>query len=71
MILYTPLPYEMIYPTDTGDYEKLKEVNFDGIPLLVELTDDYSCRVIRVLSSDPAHFLNSRYTPGNKIPFFE
>lgn len=70
MILYTLMPHELIFESDMNKlFEKQKEVTFDGIPLLVEMTDDNAYRIIRILSSDPAHFLDPRCTPGNKISF--
>ncbi|PLR77693.1 ribonuclease [Bacillus sp. V3-13] len=69
MILYTMIPEEMIFPPERDVHSKQKLINFDGIPLMVELVDDQSYRVIRVLSSDPQHFLDARCSPGAKISF--
>ncbi|PLR84269.1 ribonuclease [Bacillus canaveralius] len=69
MILYTMMPEELIFPAEGDVYSKQKLINLDGIPLMVELDDDQSYRVIRVLSSDPQHFMDSRCTPGAKISF--
>ncbi|HLO12381.1 MAG TPA: YlzJ-like family protein [Pseudoneobacillus sp.] len=67
MILYTMMPYELIYPTDTAEYDKQMMVQYDGIPLLVEQLEDNSYQVLRIMSSDPKHFLDNRYFPGSKI----
>ena len=69
MILYTMMPQELIYQTDIQDYERVTQINYDGIPLVVEKTDDYNYRVLRVLSTDPKHYLDSRCTPGSMISF--
>lgn len=70
MILYTMMPEELIFPTNELDYGKQIIIHYDGIPLLVEQMGDQSYQVIRVMSSDPNHFLDSRCTPGTKISLF-
>ncbi|MDF2859260.1 MAG: ribonuclease, partial [Neobacillus sp.] len=40
---------------------------FQGVPLLVEYSDQQNVQVIRVLSSDPQHFLDEQICPGAKI----
>lgn len=67
MILYTMMPHELIYPNDEYDFGKQMEITHDGIPLMVERTEDADYRIIRILSSNPAHYLDSRYMPGAKI----
>ncbi|MDQ0156756.1 YlzJ-like family protein [Robertmurraya andreesenii] len=69
MILYTMMPHDLIFPTDENDYGKQLTVTYDGIPLMVEKTENAEYRVIRVLSSDPNHFLHQKYAPGSKISF--
>lgn len=68
MTLYTIMPQELIFQMDASEFERQKQVMYDGIPLIVELTKDPAYRVIRVLSSDPDHYLDSRFTPGSIIP---
>lgn len=67
MILYTMMPQELIYPCDESEFGKHSEVVFNGIPLMVEKTEDNQYRVVRVMSTDPAHFLDSRCIPGANI----
>jgi hypothetical protein len=63
------MPQELVYPTEPSEMEKHKVVSYDGIPLLVEMGEDHCYQVIRVLSSDPSHYLDSRCIPGAKIPY--
>lgn len=70
MILYTMMPQELIFPTDELEFGKQMMIQYDGIPLLVEENIDQSYQVIRILSSDPQHYLDSRCTPGSKISLF-
>jgi hypothetical protein len=70
VILYTMMPQELIFPTDELEFSKQMMIEYDGIPLLVEDNMDQTYQVIRILSSDPKHYLDSRYTPGSKISIF-
>jgi hypothetical protein len=70
MILYTMMPQELIYPTNDQDYSKPIMIQYEGIPLLVEQSTDNCYQVIRIMSSDPSHFLDSRCSPGTKISLF-
>jgi YlzJ-like protein len=70
MILYTMMPHDLIFASENQEFAKQRTIAFEGIPLLVELEDDHSFRIVRNLSSDPNHFLDSRFYPGEKISFF-
>lgn len=69
MILYTMMPQELIFPIETDSVTKQQTLTYQGIPLLVELIDQQNVQIIRVLSSDPQHFLDERVSPGTKISF--
>lgn len=69
MTLYTMMPHELIFPQEVGAAPKQQMINYQGIPLLVEFTDQQNVQVIRVLSSDPQHYLDERICPGAKISF--
>ncbi|WP_066364915.1 YlzJ-like family protein [Neobacillus fumarioli] len=67
MILYTMMPHELIFPYDEDCYGKQKMVTYQGIPLLVEVVDEENFHVLRILSSDPQHYLHDQIYPGAKI----
>lgn len=67
MILYTMMPQELIFQTESTEFSRHLEINYNGIPLMVERTDDQGYKVIRVLSSNPDHYLDSRFMPGSII----
>ncbi|MCM3765708.1 MULTISPECIES: YlzJ-like family protein [Bacillaceae] len=69
MILYTMMPQELIFPYETDSLANQQTVSYQGVPLLVEAVDGQHAQVIRVLSSDPQHFLNEQICPGTKISF--
>lgn len=69
MILYTMMPNELIFPPEADSFQQQKMISYQGIPLLVEQTDPQNVQVVRILSSDPQHFLDDRICPGAKISF--
>ncbi|WP_064093657.1 YlzJ-like family protein [Rossellomorea aquimaris] len=66
MILYTTVPYDLIFQSDAKAYNAQMVMEHNGIPLLVQ-QEENKYRVIRVMSSDPAHFLNDSVCPGEFI----
>jgi hypothetical protein len=69
MILYTMMPPELIFPYQTESPSTQQMVSYQGIPLLVELIDGQNAQVIRILSTDPQHYLDNQICPGAKISF--
>jgi hypothetical protein len=67
VILYTMMPQELIYPNDADAFSKQQTVTFQGVSLIVEQTDSQNVQVVRILSSDPQHYLDERICPGAKI----
>lgn len=67
MILYTMMPQELIFPTQESEFGQQMEVTYDGVPVMVEQTEDHYYQIIRVISSNPDHFLDPKYTPGTKF----
>ncbi|WP_028399038.1 YlzJ-like family protein [Ectobacillus panaciterrae] len=65
MILYTIVPEQLIYPIDDRVYAKQKIVNCNGIDMVVEACGDSGYSIIRILSSDPQHYL--QYQPGQRV----
>ncbi|RIW29298.1 ribonuclease [Bacillus salacetis] len=66
MILHTTVPQELIFPADQSEYAQQKVVEWQGIPLLVEQSQQ-QYRVLRVMSSDPADYLNEQVCPGQYL----
>lgn len=67
MILYTTIPPEIIF----GDYERENNQQIvttkEGVKLLVEMEGTSWGKVIRVLSTKPTDFLDTRFQPGSMI----
>lgn len=70
MILYTMMPQDLVFPPEELEQSSAQMmVNYKGIPVLAERVDDMSYRIIRVMSTDPSHYLNEECIPGTKISF--
>ncbi|AQS59316.1 YlzJ-like family protein [Desulforamulus ferrireducens] len=65
MILWTPLaPEQVLQGFDDNSYPSYETGEVDGIPVLLEKAENGQRRVVRINSSDPAHFLNQGVYPG-------
>ncbi|MBM7655154.1 YlzJ-like family protein [Neobacillus cucumis] len=69
MILYTMMPHELIFPAEAAEESKQRMISYQGVSLLVEQIDTDHVQVVRVLSSDPQHYLNEQLCPGAKISY--
>ncbi|MFK2825052.1 YlzJ-like family protein [Bacillus sp. B190/17] len=67
MILYTVMPHEHIYP-QAEQASSLELVSWNGIPLFAE-REEHRYKVVRIISTDPSHYLNEQVTPGQFISF--
>ena len=45
MILYTTMPQEYIFPTESDSFTKQQTVTYQGVSLLVEQTDPQNVQV--------------------------
>ncbi len=70
MILWTPMQLELVLEglEDMGA-PCYSRVSHRGVPMLVEKTADGRVRVARLLSTNPAHYLNNDYVPGSFLQF--
>ncbi|MBN8434649.1 YlzJ-like family protein [Priestia flexa] len=65
MILYTMMPQELIYPDTTqAELPKQKMMQYNGISMLVEENEYNQKQIVRILSTDPQHYLDKKYYPG-------
>ncbi|SHE42693.1 YlzJ-like family protein [Desulforamulus putei] len=65
MILWTPLPAaQVLAGLDDQVYPDYESGEVSGIPVLLEKAENGKKRVVRINSSDPAHYLNKDVYPG-------
>lgn len=70
MILYTPLPMELVLQgMESTPDPKWKETLVDGVPVIVEETSSGRGRVVRLLSTDPYAYLNPNLMPGTEVVY--
>ncbi|WP_010282306.1 YlzJ-like family protein [Bacillus timonensis] len=69
MILYTMMPQELIFPQTEMEENNVKYVDINGVSLAVSQAQNGEYTIERVMSTDPQHFLDGRYSPGQKIKF--
>lgn len=68
MLLYTPMPLELIM--EGSEKERVyHEVEYNGVRLLVEPMDMTSGKIVRIMSTNPQDYLNSSLSPGNIIRY--
>jgi len=68
-IIYTPLPIELVLEGIDKEGPPLQELEVDGVKMLVEQQSIDKCRIVRLLSTDPADYLKSELMPGTEIRY--
>lgn len=48
-------------------HERLEEITVDGVRLLAARSAGGRARIVRLLSTDPAHYLDARFSPGGQV----
>lgn len=68
MILYTPMQLELVLEGfDTTHYPDYKEIEYEGVPMLVEGADFGRKRIVKLLSTNPFDYLKPELLPGSLI----
>lgn len=69
MLIYSPMPPELIWEGYDEFKPQYEEINLDGILIQIEPLGNNHARVVRIFSTDPPDYLNSLYQPGNIIRY--
>lgn len=69
LVLYTPMPPELIWVTESNETMTLQEVEHQGVTLIVQPTGMNTGRIVQIKSTDPYVFLKQEYQPGRTIFF--
>ncbi|WP_243386927.1 YlzJ-like family protein [Bacillus kexueae] len=67
MILYTMMPQELIFQDTQQSFDGPKLVYMRGIPILVQENNQKQYEIVRVLSTDPNHYLLDQLIPGQTV----
>lgn len=66
-MLFTTMPWETIFPNQCQETPILMMTTVHGRPCLVRRLEDGSRRIERLLSTDPADFLDARFLPDTLL----
>lgn len=66
MVLYTIVPPEELFDEEDEPVASVKAM-VNGTPVLVTPIGEGKGRIERLLSTDPNHFLDPTYQPGNVV----
>ncbi|SMO55447.1 YlzJ-like family protein [Melghirimyces algeriensis] len=66
MIYYSVIPAEAALH-DPEQEPETQLVEVDGVPMMVEMDGPRAGRIQRLLSTDPQHYLDTRYQPGTPV----
>lgn len=67
MIIYTPVPPEILWHEEGKNTVEYREGVIEGIPVQLKIVDGQSPVIEKIISSDPAHYLNAVCQPGRVI----
>ncbi|NKE06441.1 YlzJ-like family protein [Mesobacillus selenatarsenatis] len=67
MILYTMMPHEQVFPPNEEAAVNQVMISYNGIPIMAEYTENHEYRVVRVMSTDPNHYMETSCLPGSTI----
>lgn len=67
MIIYSPVPPEILWHEEGKNNIEYKEGIIEGIPIQFKVVNGQFPVIERVLSTDPAHFLHLACQPGRVI----
>ncbi|MCF8011960.1 MAG: hypothetical protein K9L17_12055 [Clostridiales bacterium] len=68
MILYTPIQLEQVLQgLDEMKSAKTKQVMISGVPALVQVEEDGSNKLVKLLSTDPEHYMRPELVPGVQV----
>ncbi|AFV11370.1 hypothetical protein Tph_c11480 [Thermacetogenium phaeum DSM 12270] len=66
MILYTPLPLELVFAEKDGAVP-YQEVVVSGVTLVVQPVGSGLGKIVQIRSTDPAVYLKPEFQPGQQI----
>ncbi|MDF2946037.1 MAG: hypothetical protein K0S51_716 [Bacillales bacterium] len=66
MIIHTIVPEYLIFQEQPELLNNLKVLNLNGVEMEVDIRNDGSLQLIRLLSTNPQDYL--KYSPGQVLP---
>lgn len=70
MFLYTTVPIEQIFPSETNNLQ-YQEIDLGvGKKIIIEKINDSQCKIVRLISTDSNDYLNPQFQPGSIINLY-
>lgn len=66
-MLYTSIPIEWIFEEEEGPPKKRREIDINGVHLVVEESDSQTYEIVQIISTNPSHYLDDKYQPGRTL----
>ncbi|WEG11565.1 YlzJ-like family protein [Pullulanibacillus sp. KACC 23026] len=66
-MLYTAVPIEWIFEEDEAAPSKTREIEINGVKLIVAERDSSTYEIVQLISSNPSHYLDDHYQPGKTL----
>jgi hypothetical protein len=70
VIHYSVIPCEVTYYEKEKEAKKQRQIELDGVSLLVEVDQEQRATIVQVLSPNPQVYLDERFQPGRQIYLF-
>jgi hypothetical protein len=67
MVHYAALPVELIFTEELNQSSNYVEITYKGVKMIVEPIGFGKAKILRLLSTDPEHYLNPEFQPGLNI----
>lgn len=67
MIIYSPVPVEMLFKSEPE--KNFQELTIDNRIIVVDQTQSSIPSIHRVISTDPQDYLNPNFQPGSRIRY--
>ena len=68
MILWTVMPLDLVLLTEEHK-PTYEEITYDDINLQVERTAEHEYRIVRLISTEPSHYLRQDLQPGSLLSY--
>jgi len=68
MLFWTIMPLENLFEQQS-DHLKYKEIEYNGVMVVIENISEKQCRIIRVISTSPEDYMRPEIQPGSILNY--
>jgi len=68
MVIYTHVPAEWLMD-NSGEERQFTEIPFGQATVIAEVMEDGTCKVVRLISSNPDDYMHPDLQPGSQVIF--